>query len=112
MQKTILRSGVSGGGGRNRGVHDAFRLAQIKTLVSSRSGQTIFERIREGAAQIDRSGAAFGMVVINAKNVIDHDAFWGPPPPFARLDAAVEALRAQLRALIESRAGSASSRVG
>jgi hypothetical protein len=72
----------------------------VKTLVSSRNGQTIFERIREGAAQIDRSGAAFGMVVINAKNVIDHDAFWGPPPPFAGLDAAVEALRAQLRGLV------------
>ena len=73
----------------------------VKTLVSSRNGQTIFERIREGAAQIDRSGADCGMVLINAKNVIGHDAFWGPPPPFVDLDGAVEALRTQLRGLVD-----------
>jgi len=72
----------------------------VKTLVSSRNGQTIFERVMEGAVQIDRSSAAYGVVVINAKNVINHDAFWGPEPPFASLNAAAEALQAQLRGLV------------
>jgi hypothetical protein len=82
--------------------YDGHRWAlAVKTLVSSRNGETIFERIREGAAQIDRSDADRGMVVINAKNVIDHEAFWGPPPPFASLDAAIDALRAQLRGVVD-----------
>lgn len=73
----------------------------IKTLVSARNGQTIFERIREAAAQIDASAADCGMIVINAKNVINHDAFWSPPRrPFASLDEATDALRADLRSLI------------
>lgn len=71
-----------------------------KTLVSARNGQTIFDRIHNGAQQIDASNAACGMVVVNAKNVINHDAFWKPKRPFVSVDAAVEALRAELRGLI------------
>jgi hypothetical protein len=73
----------------------------VKTLVSERNGQTIFERIQEAARQIDASAAAYGMVVINAKNVINHDEFWEPPLPFVSLDAAREAIRAALRGLID-----------
>lgn len=51
----------------------------IKTI-STRSGQTIYERIKEGASQIDSAAcpADTGMVVINAKDAIDHDALWEP----------------------------------
>jgi hypothetical protein len=73
----------------------------VKTLMSARNGQTIFDRIREGAQQIDASSAVRGMVVINAKNVIDHNAFWMPDELFTNADAAAEALRAQLRAIID-----------
>ena len=47
----------------------------IKTI-SSRSGQTIFERIADGAEQIDRKAciADIGIVIINAKSAIDHEA--------------------------------------
>lgn len=73
----------------------------VKTLVSARNGQTIFERIQEAAQQIEASTANCGMVVINAKNVINHDAIWMPPQPFVGPNAAIEALRAQLRTLVD-----------
>jgi len=37
---------------------------------------TMFERIQEGIEQIQNSEADVGCVVINLKNVIDHDKFW------------------------------------
>jgi hypothetical protein len=73
----------------------------VKTLVSARNGQTIFERIQDGARQIDACAADCGMIVINAKNVIGHNAFWTPPQPFRNLDAARDALRSELRALVD-----------
>jgi hypothetical protein len=73
----------------------------VKALVSKRNGQTIFERIKDAASQIDASSADCGMVIINAKNVIDHDAFWSPPQPFTNLDQAEAALRADLQSLID-----------
>ena len=57
--------------------YDAQRWAlAIKTLVSARHGQTIFDNIRRATEQIDASPAEKGLVVINAKNVIDHDQLW------------------------------------
>jgi hypothetical protein len=72
----------------------------LKTLVG-RSGQTIFENIARAARQIDASSAEKGAVVINAKNVIDHDKLWKPSKPFANVDEAIEALRAELRGLMD-----------
>lgn len=73
----------------------------IKTI-SSQQGQTIFERIKEGAAQIDdpKCAAERGMVVINAKSALDHDALWGAT--FADLESAQKALGDQLDQLIDA----------
>jgi hypothetical protein len=73
----------------------------IKTISTNR-GQTIFDRISEGAEQIDdpKCQADYGMVIINAKNALDHEALWNPQTPFPDLQAAVEALKAQLEQLI------------
>lgn len=73
----------------------------VKTLASKRNGQTIFDNIRRAAEQIDASRAEVGMVVINAKNVIEHERFWDASPPFLGVDDATEALRGELRALAE-----------
>jgi hypothetical protein len=73
----------------------------IKTI-SSTQGQTIFERIKEAAEQIDapKCLAERGMVVINAKSALDHDALWNPA--FADLGSAMKALSDQLDWLIDS----------
>ena len=75
----------------------------IKTI-SSQNGQTIFERIEEGAKQIDdqRCRAERGMVVINAKNALDHDKLWNSNYP--NLRRAIEALSKQLSCLASSAA--------
>ncbi|MGQ4878908.1 hypothetical protein ACOJCM_10105 [Billgrantia sp. LNSP4103-1] len=72
----------------------------IKTI-SSKNGQTIYERIKEGAAQIDdpKCSADRGMVVINTKNALDHEALW--MTEFSDLDSAMTALRNQLCGLAE-----------
>jgi hypothetical protein len=77
----------------------------IKTI-SSQNGQTIFERITEGAEQIDdhKCQADFGIVVINAKSALDHNALWNPSTPFPDLEAAINALRTQLQRLADSAA--------
>jgi len=75
----------------------------IKTI-SSRQGQTIFDRIAEGAAQIDhpRCAADRGLVLINAKSALDHDALWDGN--FPDLESAQAALSAQLQNLIDNAA--------
>jgi hypothetical protein len=80
---------------------EAKRWALAIKTTSSRQGQTIFDRIKEGAEQIDsvRCQADVGMVVINAKSALDHDALWNPTIPFPDLQAAINALRAQIEAL-------------
>jgi hypothetical protein len=67
----------------------------IKTIGTSQ-GQTIFERIKEGSEQIDdpKCLAQKGMVVINAKNALDHDALWNGT--FCNLQAAMDTLGNQL----------------
>lgn len=67
----------------------------IKTI-GTNQGQTIFERIKEGAEQIDapKCPAQKGMVVINAKNALDHDTLWNGT--FSDLQAATDALGNQL----------------
>jgi hypothetical protein len=73
----------------------------IKTLVSAQHGQTIFDNIEKAAQQIDASAAQRGLIVINAKNVIDHDRLWTPPCAFADENEATEALRAELRGIAD-----------
>ncbi|MDO9460333.1 MAG: hypothetical protein Q7N95_09505, partial [Alphaproteobacteria bacterium] len=70
----------------------------IKTIGTSQ-GQTIFQRIKEGGKQIDdpKCLAQKGMVVINAKNALDHDALWNGT--FSDLQAAMDALGSQLDSL-------------
>ena len=72
----------------------------IKTI-STKHGQTIFERIKEGAQQIDtpKCAAQKGMVIVNAKNAIDHDALSNAA--FSSLDDAIEALGGQLSSLAD-----------
>ena len=72
----------------------------IKTIGTSQ-GQTIFERIKEGSKQIDdpKCLAQKGMVVINAKNALDHDALWNGT--FSNLQAAMDALGNQLDRLAD-----------
>jgi hypothetical protein len=65
----------------------------IKTP-SSRHGQTLFENIEKAAEQIERSAADKGLVVLNVKNIIDHEALW--KGSFATLDEAVAALKAEI----------------
>jgi hypothetical protein len=71
----------------------------IKTI-SSKHGQTIFERIKEGAEQIERCPAEKGMVVINAKSALNHNTLWNTA--FPDLSSAMDAMRKQLGGLADS----------
>jgi|TARA_B100000519_G_C14259916_1_gene447126 hypothetical protein len=70
----------------------------IKTI-SSQSGQTIFERIREGAKQIECCRADSGMVLINTKDALDHDKL--AASPYAKIDDALVDLKQQIVDLAE-----------
>jgi hypothetical protein len=78
----------------------ALRWALAIKTIASQHGQTIFERIREGAQQIDNPKclADKGMVVINTKSALDHNALWRKP--FKDLQAAIAALREQINNLV------------
>lgn len=71
----------------------------IKTVAST-SGQTIFERIKEAAEQIDRSGAERGLILLNVKDSVDHKTFWSRT--FVDENEAVAALRSEVEALCEA----------
>ncbi len=77
----------------------------IKTI-STRQGQTIFENVKKAASQIDdpKCNTHRGLVIINTKDALDHDALWDPPTPFADLAAATGALGVQLDTLANSAA--------
>jgi hypothetical protein len=68
--------------------------------IGTKQGQTIFENIKKGAEQINRCPAEKGMVVINAKSVLDHDALWNTA--FPDLSSAISALGEQLDTLADS----------
>jgi hypothetical protein len=55
-----------------------------KTLHSAHR-QTIFDNIQNGVQQIDASDCDTGVVVLNLKNIIDHDRYW---PALTRIDSA------------------------
>lgn len=71
----------------------------IKTI-GTKQGQTIFENIKKGAEQIDRCPADKGMVLINVKSVLDHDALWATV--FPDLPSAISVLGAQLENLADN----------
>jgi hypothetical protein len=73
----------------------------VKTLVSAKHGQTIYDNIYKAAQQINASSAEIGLIVINAKNVIDHDKLWSPEQQYVNVDQAVEVLTAELRRLAD-----------
>lgn len=73
----------------------------IKTP-SSRQGQSLFKNISDAARQIERCAADKGLVVINAKNLIDHAALWQPDRPFATVEDAIETLKADLLRSVEA----------
>lgn len=80
-----------------RGQRWAFAL---KTLHSTKP-RTIYDNIKKGADQIEVSSAQFGLVILNTKNVLDHDLLW----PFAQIalpeNIVLECLRAQIGAIVE-----------
>ena len=67
--------------------------------ISSRSGQTIYERIKEGAHQIDVCSADKGIIVINVKDALDHESFWNRS--FDNLIDALESLKSSIDEVIE-----------
>jgi hypothetical protein len=73
----------------------------IKTI-QTRQGQTIFESIARGAAQINhpRCPADRGLVLINAKNALDHERLWATE--FSDIESARAAIHAQLWNLFDS----------
>ncbi|MGY3591456.1 hypothetical protein ACVIGB_008965 [Bradyrhizobium sp. USDA 4341] len=68
--------------------------------ISTLSGQTIFERIADGVRQIEdpKCQADRGLVVINAKSAIDHQALWSRD--FKDLREAQSGLAAELIKII------------
>lgn len=70
----------------------------IKTI-STRSGETIFERIEDALVQIDRCSTDAGLVVINARDAIRHDELLHPAAPFTTLTEANDALQSDVAAL-------------
>lgn len=68
----------------------------IKTI-SSNKGQTIYENIKKGGAQIEQSEAVRGMVVINVQDAIDHDSLWSQI--FLNEELAKKALKDQIESL-------------
>lgn len=74
----------------------------MKTLSSARNPQTIFDNINKGSDQIEASDAEHGLVVVNLKNVIDHDGLWPGGNAATTEEAAMAALRAQVRAIVDS----------
>ena len=71
----------------------------IKTP-SSRHGQTLFENIQKAGEQIEHSSANKGLVVLNVKNIIDHEALW--QATFVSLDDAMAALKAEIAKVCEA----------
>jgi hypothetical protein len=65
----------------------------IKTP-SSRHGQTLFENIKKAGEQIECSAASKGLVLLNVRNILDHEALW--KGSYKTLDEATAALKAEI----------------
>jgi hypothetical protein len=66
----------------------------IKTPSWPGQGQTLFENIEKAAEQIERSTADRGIVVLNVKNIIDHQKLWDGQ--FSTLEQAKDALKDEI----------------
>lgn len=84
--------------------HPPLRWALAIKTISSTNGQTIFERVADGSRQINspQCRADVGMVVINARNALDHARLYGTIMP--DLQSAQAALVSQIQALIDAAA--------
>jgi hypothetical protein len=69
----------------------------IKTIGRGTNPQSIFDRINDGAGQIDDSAADLGIVIINTKNALPHEYFWNTAYPDEA--AAINDLRSHINEL-------------
>lgn len=69
---------------------------------STMNGQTLYDNIKKASKQIDASPADRGLILLNVKNTIDHDALW--QQNFRDLSDAMSALRLQMEAHCEAAA--------
>jgi hypothetical protein len=102
-----LEDPVIGAGGKNPDVilkyeQDEWAIA-VKTSHSA-VPQTIFDNIRKGASQVERSGRT-GVVFVNVKNIIDHKAL-AEASPFPSIYEAKAAVEGQIDAIIRNVRGS------
>lgn len=58
------------------GEYSGKRWAIACKAMHTKSAKTFLERVKEGVDQIERSDAKRGIVVMNMKNTVDHDALW------------------------------------
>jgi hypothetical protein len=70
----------------------------LKTLHSS-NPQTIFDNIRRASDQIEASKAQYGLIVLNTKNLLSHNALWPSPDVSQPEENAKAALIGQLNAI-------------
>lgn len=59
--------------------HDDTRWALACKVPNGPSPESACDNVISGIAQIDRSDVEEGIVILNARNWIDHDALWPPP---------------------------------
>lgn len=90
-----------GAGGKNPDIllkfeEDDWSIA-VKTS-HSKTPQTIFDNIRTGASQVERSNRT-GVVFFNVKNIINHEAL-AAESPFASIDDATKAATAEVDRII------------
>lgn len=70
----------------------------LKTLHGTKP-QTMFDNIKKASDQIEASKADHGLVIINVKNVLDHDALWPSPQASFAADTAIAMLQAQMEGI-------------
>ena len=76
----VLDHPVRSAGGKNPDVIaqlDRLRWAFSCKVMHSDSSKTFLDRVRDGVAQIKRSDADCGVVVVSLKNQLPHDKYWG-----------------------------------
>ena len=66
----------------------------LKTLHST-VPRTIYDNIKKGTDQIEASDAKYGLVAINLKNVLDHEALWASASEFVTQQIAEAAIEGQ-----------------
>jgi hypothetical protein len=72
----------------------------LKTL-HSRKPRAIYDNIKKAADQIEASAATHGLVILNAKNLLDYDALWPSPSVSYPEQLAIDLLQAQVGDIIK-----------